>query len=116
MERYLEAEAIDVVQADPEWCGGVSELVKIGTLAALHDVPVLPHGHCLHAALHVIASQPPMTFPLGEYLVNKMAHFYMFEKNPLFPKRAHLELPTGPGFGIELDAAKIESQRKMEWE
>lgn len=116
VERYLEAQAIDVVQADPEWCGGVSELVKIGTLAALHDVPVMPHGHCLHAALHVIASQPPMTFPLGEYLVNKMAHFYMFEKNPLFPKRAHLELPMGPGFNIELDPTKIEAQRKMEWE
>ena len=31
VERYLQAGALSVVQADPEWCGGISELVKIGT-------------------------------------------------------------------------------------
>jgi L-alanine-DL-glutamate epimerase-like enolase superfamily enzyme len=57
-----------------------------------------------------------MTFPLGEYLVNKMAHFYHFEKNPLFPHNARIALPAGPGFNIELDPAKIESQKTMEWQ
>lgn len=111
--RYLEAKALSVVQADPEWCGGISELVRIGTVASLHDVLVIPHGHSLHAALHVIASQPPMTFPLGEYLVNKMRNYYHFEKNPPFPEKAHIALPTGPGFNIELDPAKIESQNAL---
>jgi len=63
------------VQADPEWCGGISELLKIGTVASLYDVPVIPHGHSLHAALHVIASQSPMTFPLAEFLVIKRCRF-----------------------------------------
>src|ERR1700722_5168187 len=107
VERYLQANALSVVQADPEWCGGISELLKIGTVASLHDVPVIPHGHCIHAALHAIASQSPMTFPLGEYLINKMRHFYHFEKDAPFPERAHFSLPTGPGFNIELDPAKI---------
>ena len=108
--------AVWVVQADPEWCGGISELVKIGTVASLHDVPVIPHGHSIHAALHVIASQSPMTFPLGEYLINKMKHYYHFEKTPPTPVRAHLPLPAGPGFGVELDAVKIESQRVLRWD
>src|SRR6185437_12540928 len=98
VERYLAAGALSVVQADPEWCGGVSELLKIGTVASLHDVPVLPHGHSLRAAVHVIASQSPMTFPLGEYLINKMRHYYHFESNPLTVQRAHIALPTGAGF------------------
>jgi hypothetical protein len=31
-------------------------------------VPVIPHGHGLHAAIHVIASQSPGTCPMAEYL------------------------------------------------
>jgi L-rhamnonate dehydratase len=113
VERYLQAGALSVVQADPEWCGGTSELVRIGTVASLHDVPVIPHGHSLRAAIHVIASQSPMTFPLGEYLILKMKHYYHFESNPLVPERAHIALPTGPGFNVQLDQAKIESQTML---
>ena len=84
------------MQADPEWCGGISELLHIGTVASLHDVPVIPHGHSLRAAIHIIASQSPMTFPLGEYLIIKMRHYYHFESNPLVPDKAHIALPPAP--------------------
>ena len=33
VQKFLERDAIRVVQADPEWCGGVSELVKMCTIA-----------------------------------------------------------------------------------
>ncbi len=111
VERYLQAGALSVVQADPEWCGGVSELLKIGTVASLHDVPVLPHGHSLRAAAHTIFSQSPMTFPLGEYLVLKMQHYHHFEKYPMVVEQAHIALPTEPGFNVVLDPSKVESQR-----
>ncbi|MHC4168339.1 MAG: enolase C-terminal domain-like protein [Planctomycetota bacterium] len=38
VHKFLKADAIMVVQADPEWCGGVSELVKMCTLASVHGV------------------------------------------------------------------------------
>jgi L-rhamnonate dehydratase len=113
VERYLQAGTLSVVQADPEWCGGVSELVKIGTVASLHDVRVIPHGHSLRAAVHTIFSQSPITFPLGEYLVTKMRHYHYFEKNPPAVENAHIAQPTGPGFDIQLDPAKIESQKLL---
>lgn len=113
VERYLEAGALSVVQADPEWCGGVSELVKICSVASLHDARVIPHGHGLHAAMHVIASQSPMTCPLAEFLILKMSSYHHFEKNPPVPGKAHIALPERPGFGIELDSAKIEQQTIM---
>ena len=113
VERYLQAGALSVVQADPEWCGGISELLKIGTVASLHDVPVLPHGHSLRAAAHTIFSQSPMTFPMGEYLVLKMENYHFFEKNPPVVENAHMALPTGPGFDVQLDPAKIDSQRTL---
>jgi L-rhamnonate dehydratase len=108
--EYLKAGAISVVQADPEWCGGVSELVKICTLASLYDAHVIPHGHSVHAALHVVASQSPMTCPMVEYLINKMSTYYEFEKQPPRPVNGAMALPTGPGFGIELDPAKVLKQ------
>ena len=116
VERYLQAGTLSVVQADPEWCGGVSELVKIGTVASLHDVQVIPHGHSLRAAAHTIFSQSPMTFPMGEYLVVKMMHYHHFERNPPVVTHAHIQLPAGPGFDIQLDPARIDSQVELKVE
>ncbi len=115
VEEYLKAGALNVVQADPEWCGGVSELVKICTVASLHDAHVIPHGHSIHAALHVIASQSPMTCPLAEYLVLKMASYYHFEKDAPRPVAGRISLPERPGFGIEFDRAKVEKESAVTW-
>jgi L-rhamnonate dehydratase len=99
--NFLKAGAIDIVQADPEWCGGVSELVKICHLASSFGAKVVPHGHNIHAALHVIASQSPDVCPIGEYLVNHMPHKLNFQKNPLLCTNGIIPLPSAPGFGIE---------------
>ena len=104
---YLKAGAISVVQADPEWCGGVSELVKICNVASVFGAQVIPHGHSVHAALHVVASQSPATCPLVEYLYSKMQSYYHFEKQQPAPVKGHIELPDRPGFGIELDESRI---------
>ena len=116
VHKFLKADAIMVVQADPEWCGGVSELVKICTLASVHGVNVIPHGHSLHAAMHVVASQPIEVCPLVEYLIQKMRGYYDFEKHQLKPVDGMLELPDRPGFGIELDESKIEDLRPVSWQ
>ncbi len=115
VNEFLRAGALNVVQADPEWCGGISELVKICALASVHDVQVIPHGHSVHAALHVIASQSPMTCPLLEYLILKMNSYYHFEKNAPRPVNGRLSLNERPGFGIEIDAAKVEKQSLIRW-
>jgi L-alanine-DL-glutamate epimerase-like enolase superfamily enzyme len=110
---YLKNKSISVVQADPEWCGGVTELVKICNLASAFDVQVIPHGHNLKAAMHVIASQSPAVCPIGEFLINKMDHHYIFEKNPLVIKNGKIELTERPGFDIEFDENKIKEKKKL---
>jgi L-rhamnonate dehydratase len=112
---YLRAGAISVVQADPEWCGGVSELVKICHVASLFDAQVIPHGHSVHSALHVVASQSPMTCPLVEYLYSKMQSYYWFEKNQPAPQGAMIALPDRPGFGIEFNEARIGKRTIQTW-
>jgi L-alanine-DL-glutamate epimerase-like enolase superfamily enzyme len=113
VNRFLRVDALDVVQADPEWCGGVSELVKICTLASANDVHVVPHGHNIHAALHVVASQSPITCPLAEYLLHWKPHKLHFEKDPPVPVDGHIALPTRPGFGIEFDESKITRMERI---
>ena len=68
--QLLQADAVDVIQADPDWCGGISELVKICTLASAYGRHVIPHGHSIHAAIHTIAAQPPAVCPMAEYIWN----------------------------------------------
>lgn len=113
--EYLKAGAISVVQADPEWCGGVSELQKICAIATLYDALVIPHGHSIRASLHVVASQSPAVCPLVEFLWIKMLSYYHFEKDAPVPVNGHLPLPQGPGFGTEFDTAKIEKQTILKW-
>lgn len=111
--EFLRAGAISVVQSDPEWCGGVSELVKTCTIASLYDAQVIPHGHAVHAALHVVASQSPATCPLVEYLITSRPSYYYFEKNPPVPVNGRIVLNERPGFGAEIDEAKVEKRTQL---
>lgn len=111
--RYLRAGALSVLQCDPEWCGGLTEIVRICAIASLHDAQVIPHGHSIHSALHLIASQPPDVCPLLEYLIPKMRSYYHFEKRQFTPVNGLIELPDAPGFGIEIDPARVEKQESF---
>jgi L-rhamnonate dehydratase len=108
--RFLQDGLLAVIQSDPEWCGGVTELSRICALADSFGVPVIPHGHGLHAALHVIASQSPGTCPMAEYLLRAMPPRHHFEVAPPAPVQGRFTLPTVAGFGIELDENKIDSR------
>jgi L-rhamnonate dehydratase len=109
-EQFFKADALQFIQADPEWCGGVSETVKIAHLASVHGVKLLPHCHNVHAALHIVASQSPSVCPFGEYLINHVREKLHFMKDPLLTTNGVVQLSEKPGFGIELDAAKVEKQ------
>jgi L-rhamnonate dehydratase len=112
-EQFFKADALQFIQADPEWCGGVSETVKIANLASVHGVKLLPHGHNVHAALHIVASQAPSVCPFGEYLINHVPEKLHFIKDPLLTRNGLVQLSERPGFGIEFDPAKIEKQEVL---
>lgn len=112
---YLRAGAVDVLQCDPEWCGGINELSRVAAMAAPFGVKVVPHGQNLHAALHAVASQPPDVCPMFEYLVGYMEYRHHFEKKVPRPLEGRIAAPQAPGFGIELDPAKIEKQTLLAW-
>jgi L-rhamnonate dehydratase len=53
--RYLlDHNAASIWQPDINWCGGLTELRRIGALAAAYDIPVIPHGGGLGEGVHYI--------------------------------------------------------------
>ncbi len=100
-------DAVDVIQADPDWCGGLSELVKITALASAYEIPVYAHGHSLLPALHNAAAQSPAAVPMVEYLIRHQAHKQHFHTVMYAPDNGTVALPDAPGLGIALDAGKI---------
>lgn len=100
--KYLSAGALDVLQTDADWTGGTSELTKICAIASQYGFQVILHGDCLHAMLHVLASQSPHVCPIMEYMVNRLNSGqwkYYFEKYALLPEEGKIELLDHPGFG-----------------
>lgn len=117
VKQFLDAGVLDFVQADPEWCGGITELVKICALAEAYEVKVVPHGHHILAAAHVVAAQPPSVCPMVEYLFySHLDRMQYFHRNVLRPEKGWLQLPTQPGLGLELDEDKIAEKRELKWD
>ncbi len=60
--RILDANAVHVVMPDVIWTGGLSEALKIATLADTHHLPIAPHDCTgpvnLFACLHLCAAVP----------------------------------------------------------
>ncbi len=102
---FFERRAIHVVQADASRCGGISELRKIADIASGFHCHSVPHTFSdalsMVANLHVVAAAtnaPLMEYdrtwnPLQEELV----------VNPPVVRDSAIELPTGPGLGVEID-------------
>lgn len=99
---WLQSRTLEYLQCDPEWCGGTSESVRIATLCSTNSIRFVPHGHNLHAALHLVASQPPWLSPYVEYLTELADARHFFERQPPKPVGGSFDMPTIPGFGIEL--------------
>ena len=69
------------LQPDVLWAGGVTELVKICTLASTYEVEVVPHAHTV-ATIQVLAAQPASLCPMLEFLMNHSIIHQFFFKEP----------------------------------
>jgi L-alanine-DL-glutamate epimerase-like enolase superfamily enzyme len=102
---YLERHAVDIIQPDCTKCGGLTEAWRIGWMAYEHNILLVPHGWNtaigLAADLHLTAS-----LPVARYVEFLTPSPYLDEliTRPFRPDaEGYLELPSGPGLGIELN-------------
>jgi L-alanine-DL-glutamate epimerase-like enolase superfamily enzyme len=114
VKELLVQEAVDVLQPDPDWTGGISELVKLCALASAFDVPLVAHGHSLLPALHVAGAQSPTTVPYVEYLIRHQETKQFFHKPMYRPDNGVVKLPTLPGLGLVLNNEKVETVERLD--
>jgi galactonate dehydratase len=107
----LARRAADILNPDVCNCGGILALKEIASAAEPWHVTVAPHNYNsttlgLASTLHVSACIS--NFLITEYFVNFEAMGREIAKNPIDVKNGHIDLPTAPGLGIELDEAALE--------
>jgi len=107
----IEAGAIDIAQPDVAKTGGITELVKIAALCEAHGVEFVPHcalfGPGYVATIHLNAAQ--RSVPLLERLYCDFeAELY---RGATVPTDGTLQVPSGPGLGLEPDLEVMERYR-----
>jgi L-rhamnonate dehydratase len=107
--------AVDVLQNDPDWTGGITELVKLCALASAFETPLVAHGHSLLPALHVAAAQSPATVPYVEYLIRHQGAKQFFHQPIYQPEHGSVTIPTLPGLGMVLDEEKVERREMVQY-
>jgi len=112
--ELIEGRAIDILQPDLMWMGGLTEALRVSAMAAAYDIPVVPHGSGAYS-YHFVQSQPHI--PFCEY-VNMSAKGDAIE--PVFgglfdgddaPADGHLRLSDRPGFGMTLNRNRATLER-----
>jgi L-alanine-DL-glutamate epimerase-like enolase superfamily enzyme len=112
-KALLDAGAVDVLQMDVIWAGGLTEMVKVAALASAYGIPLIPHCG-FRAASHLIAAQAIATCPLQEWLIQSAVVGEYFLKARYWPENGSLALPPGPGLAIEMDESRIESRELLD--
>ena len=111
--EILEKRAASILQPDISHAGGIFEARLIAGMAEAYYAAIAPHCPLgpisLAAGIHLDASIP-------NFLAQENTTFGEgYLKNPFVFNDGYLELPTGPGLGIELDEEALQSKLGHDW-
>jgi len=108
--NLLEHDSASIWQPDMNWCGGLTELRRIGALAAAYDIPVIPHGGGLNGAIHWIIAN--VNAPWAELFMpapgGPKEVYQLWEEQFRItrgPEGIYTRPSDSPGFGWDLEVA-----------
>jgi galactonate dehydratase len=111
--EILEKRAASILQPDLCHAGGIHETHIIAGMAEAYYAAIAPHNPLgpisLAACIQLDASIP--NFVAQEHTT--LGEGYL--KNPFVAVDGYIELPTGPGLGIELDRDALEDKLDHDW-
>ena len=111
--EVLEKKAATILQPDMCHAGGITEVRLIAGMAEAYYADIAPHNPLgpisLAAGVHLAASIP--NFLIQEQV--SLGEGYV--KQPFKVKDGYLELPTGPGLGVELDENLMADKIGHDW-
>ena len=112
-QTLIENDCVDILQVDICGAGGLSEAKRISTLANTRGIEIVPHvwgtGIAFNAALHFISNLEPIPgrlYPSDMYVEydrseNKIRE--MLTSPSIKMQDGYVNIPQGPGLGIEVD-------------
>lgn len=105
MRDFIVRHAVDIVQADAIWTGGITEALRVATIASAWNKPIIPHFSAAAVSLAAnlqfgAASDNCELIELSQD-DNPLRDELLIE--PVRVKQGVVEIPAGPGLGIELD-------------
>lgn len=121
--RLVEEGIVDIVQPNLGRCGGFAEARYIAQVATTENAVVRPHvwnsGVGVAAALQFLATVPDYPHVADSAPAPFLFEFDRSENplradllvDPLDPTGGSLAVPDGPGLGIEVDEAAVETYR-----
>lgn len=120
--RLLGARAVDVAQPDCTVTGGISEYMKIVSLATIHNIQCYPHvwgsAVALKTGLHccfALPDFPPSLAPSPALLEHDRTENVFREKLDLNPMvmgpDGTVSAPSEPGLGLQIDMNLVDSYR-----
>lgn len=111
--EVLEKKAATILQPDMCHAGGITEVRLIAGMAEAYYASIAPHNPLgpisLAAGVQLAASIP--NFLIQEQV--SLGEGYL--KKPFTVREGYLDLPTGPGLGIELDEHAMEDKLGHDW-
>ena len=109
--------AVDIVQPDVIWSGGITESRKIAAVAQAYGLPVIPHVFSSAvssiANMHFIASIPNGSWLEFDQNPNPL-RTDLFEEPLMVGPDGTVSLPDRPGLGVTLNMSTIERYRVEE--
>lgn len=111
-QRMMAMRAVDIVQPDVMYMGGLSKTLLVAEMAAQHGLPCTPHSANLSlvtiCTMHLLGAIPNA----GKYLEFSIegADYYpwqqeLFLGDPYRVDRGCLTIPSAPGWGVDINPA-----------
>jgi L-alanine-DL-glutamate epimerase-like enolase superfamily enzyme len=114
-KRMIQMRAVDVVQPDVMYMGGIANTLKVAAMAAAADLPCTPHAANLSlvtiCTMHLLAAIPNA----GKYLELSIEgdDYYPWQRDlfvgrPFEVSAGHVTVPDTPGWGVEISPAWLD--------
>ena len=117
--RTVELRAVDIVQPDVCYVGGMSRALRVAELAGAAGLPVVPHSANLTLvtvfALHLMGAIPNA----GPYVELSIEpdEYYPWQRGLFEPELVvhdgAVEIPSGPGWGVEIRPDWLERAERL---
>jgi L-alanine-DL-glutamate epimerase-like enolase superfamily enzyme len=111
LREWMEKRVAPILMTDPVWNGGLGETRKIAAMAEAFGLPLVLHnvaGPFCHAACMHLAAHIPNLYFVESVRAFYRTYFEVFSGWKPTVTDGTLDIPTGPGLGVDLRPEMLE--------